>query len=162
VDAKRNLLRATAEGSTEIRAQELRGRELSRDERRKLVAASIGASVSAVQCVLKAAGFEIWTADRVVHRLWKFLPEQRRAIRVLDLTGAIRWASNQADVRAGTVSNSERELDTFAETYTRYSDAGATIPRCYVLLAGRIIDLSGLVELKRHAGEADCVLLVDL
>ncbi len=173
VDAKRNLLRATAEGSTEIRAQELHGRELSEDGRRKLVAASIGASVNPPQRVLQAAGFEIWTADRVVHRLWRLLPEQRRAIRVLDAAGAIRWASNQADVRAGTVSNAERDLETFAETYTRYSDAGATIPRCHVLLSGRIIDLSGLVEmkqvlevlrieLKRHAGEADCTLLVDL
>jgi N-methylhydantoinase A len=173
VDAKRNLLRATAEGSTEIREQELRPKELSEHERQELVAASIGASVNPPQCVIQAAGFEIWTADRVVHRLWKFMPEQRQAIRVLDAAGAIRWASNHADVHASIVSNAERDLETFAETHTRYSDAGATIPRCYVLLAGRIIDLSGLVEmkqvvdvlrieLKRHGQDAECVLLVDL
>lgn len=173
VDAKRNLLRATAEGSTEIRQQELRGRELNAEERGRLVAASIGPSVAPPRQILTAAGFEVWAAERIVHRLWRFLPEKRQAIRVLDRTGAIRWASNRADAHASTVATADKDLATFAETYTRYSDAGATIPRCHVLLEGRIVDLSGLVEmpqvldllrieLKRHVQKAECVLLVDL
>jgi hypothetical protein len=91
---------------------------------------------------------------------------------VLDASGAVRWASNLADTARSTVADAERDLAELAERHTRYTDAGATIPRCYVLLAGRIIDLSGLVEmkqvldvlrieLKRHAGGAECVLLVD-
>jgi N-methylhydantoinase A/oxoprolinase/acetone carboxylase beta subunit len=173
VDAKRNLLRATAEGSTEIRAQELRARELTEPQRRELVAASIGPSADPPRRIIEAAGFEVWSAECVVHRLWKFLPQRRRAIRVLDRSGAIRWASSHADVRDSTVSRAERDLEDFAETYTRYSDAGATIPRCHVLLADRIVDLSGLVEmkqvlevlrieLKRHPPDAACVLLLDL
>jgi N-methylhydantoinase A len=173
VDAKRNLLRATAEGSTEIRKQELRAKELSEEERRQLVAASIGSAIDAPRRLIRAAGFEVWSADRVVQRLWKLLPEKRTAIRVLDVTGSIRWASNHADVRESTVASAERDLEGFAEDYTRYSDAGVTIPRCFVLLAGRILDLSGLVEmkqvlevlrieLKRHGQDAECILLVDL
>jgi len=173
VDAKRNLLRATAEGATEIRAQELRRAELSLAERGALVAASLGGDGQPAQRVLEAGGFEIWTARRVVHRLWKFLPEARQAVRVLDQAGTIRWASNHADVRGSTVALAERDLADFAETYTRYSDAGATIPRCYVLLSNRVIDLSGLVEiqqvlevlrieLQRQAQATPCALLVDM
>ena len=173
VDAKRNLLRATAEGSTEIRQQELRSRAISEEERREHVSASIGACLAHPQRRIVAAGFEVWSAERIVHRLWRFLPERRQAIRVLDRTGAIRWASNRADARPSIVATADKDLAAFAETYTRYSDAGATAPRCHVLLEGRIVDLSGLVEmpqvldvlrieLKRHPLNAECVLLVDL
>jgi N-methylhydantoinase A/oxoprolinase/acetone carboxylase beta subunit len=173
VDAKRNLLRATAEGSTEIRKQELRTKALTEQAKRELVATSIGPAEAPPVLHCAAAGFEVWRAVRVVHRLWRFLPEQRTAVRVLDVTGAIRWASNHADLRESTAASAERDLVDFAESYTRYSDAGVTIPRCFVLLTGRIIDLSGLVEmkqvlevlrieLKRHGQDAACMLLVDL
>lgn len=173
VDAKRNLLRATAQGSTQIKEQELRRAELSEDDRQRLVAASIGPSRTPPRRVIHAAGFEVWSAERVVHRLWKFMPESRRAIRVLDRSGAIRWAFSHADVRLSTVGAAERDLEIFVELHTRYSDAGATIPRCYVLVADRTIDLSGLVEAKQvldvlrielteHGQDAPCVLLINL
>jgi hypothetical protein len=172
VDAKRNLLRATAQGSTEIKEQELRPAELSEEGRRALVTASMGGSATPPRCLVEQAGFEVWSAERVIHRLWRFLPETRRAIRVLDGTGSIRWASNHADVRIAKVASAERQLEDFAEQYTQYSDAGATIPRCYALLANRIINLSGLIEMKqvlellrielaRFGPEEPCVLLVE-
>jgi len=173
VDARRNLLRATAEGATEIKEQALRPEGLNADDRRVLVTASLGDGAGPPRRVVEAAGFDVWSGERTVHRLWRFFPERRVAVRALDRTGAIRWASNHADVRESTAEAAERDLEAFAETYTRYSDAGATIPRCYVLLADRIIDLSGLVdihqvlevlrlELARHSRSQSCILLLDL
>jgi len=173
VDAKRNLLRATAEGATEIRRQELRRREPNDAERRELVVTSLGAGATSPEVVATAAGFEVWSARRVVRRLWGLISEPRRAVRVLDRAGTIRWASNHADARISTVATAERDLEALAESHTSYSDAGAIIPRCYVLLDGRIVDLSGLAELKqvlgvlrmelqRHPSSAECVLLVNL
>jgi N-methylhydantoinase A len=173
VEAKRNLLRATAQGSTQIKSQDLRAAELTAEERQRLVTASIGPALRPPECVIRAAGFEIWAAERLVPRLWKFLPERRRALRVLDRAGTIRWASNQADARPSTVAAAEADLAAFAEQYTRYSDAGATLPRCFVLLADRILDLSGLVEMRHvleilrlelapHPPAEPCALLVAL
>lgn len=185
VDTKRNLLRATAEGSTEIRRQELRAAALDAAGRQALVAASMGGAsathtrgMAAVApppptSATTAAGFEVWTAARSATRLLGLVREQRLAVRVLDAAGKIRWASNHGDVRASTVAVADRDLEAFAEQYTKYTDAGATIPRCFVLLGGRIVDLSGLVampqvlevlriELKRYGGNEACVLLVDL
>jgi N-methylhydantoinase A len=172
VDAKRNLLRATAEGATEIREHALQQATLNEDQRRGLVAASMPNALAPPTCVATAGGFEAWAADIRVPRLWRLFPENRRAVRVLDVGGAVRWGSNHADLAASTVRNAEKGLEALAEQYTRYSDAGATIPRCFVLLGGRIIDLSGLVEMKqvldvlrlelqRHRPAADCLLLVD-
>ncbi len=190
VDSKRNLLRATAEGSTEIRQQDLRARALSPAEREQLVATSMGITAPGqaagaahapqradrdVECPMIAtatAGFEVWRARRRVRRLFGLVREVRTLIRVLDAAGSIRWASNHADMESSTAAAAEATLERLAERYTRYTDAGATIPRCFVLLAGRIIDPSGLVEMKqvlevlrlelrRHAAGAPCVVLVD-
>ena len=173
VDSKRNLLRATAQGSTHIERQDLRPAELGEDDRRQLVATSIGASVEPPRRITQAGGFDVWSADRIEPRLWRFFPERRRAVRALDRTGAIRWASNHADVCPSTVEAAERDLANLAETYTRYNDAGATIPRCFVLAGHRIVDLSGLVEmpqvlevlrmeLAQQDSSATCVVLVEI
>jgi N-methylhydantoinase A len=171
VDAKRNLLKATAEGATEIRAQDLRPSALSPDARRQLVATSFGDTLTPPESVATAAGFEVWRAERHVRRMWVFR-ETRVALRVLDATGTIRWASNRADFRPTTVGDAEHAIADLIEQYAHYTDAGVTIPRCFALLGGRITDLSGLVtpeqvldvlriELKQHGTADACVLLVD-
>jgi N-methylhydantoinase A/oxoprolinase/acetone carboxylase beta subunit len=173
VDAKRNLLRATAEGATEIRTQALRREPLTAEQRLALVRTSLGPIDAAPTVLTTSAGFEVWRAIYRYRRLGGLVRERRQAVRALDERGTVRWASNHADGRATSVGAAENDLDAFAEEYTRYTDAGATIPRCHVLLADRIIDLSGLVtmrqvldvlrmELKRHASDTSCVLLVDL
>jgi N-methylhydantoinase A len=172
VDAKRNLLKATAEGSTEIRQQELRPDALNNKDRTTLIAASIGPSQSPPTIVASADSCQVWAAQRLIRRLWLFT-ERRTAVRVLDPAGAIRWSSNHADYAASRVADAESAMHQLAERYTRYTDAGATIPRCFTLVGGRIIDLSGLVtleqvlellriELKQLPGEQACVLLVDM
>jgi N-methylhydantoinase A len=172
VDAKRNLLRATAEGSTEIRERDLQAAALDEPAQHDLVTKSIRNAAAPPRIVADAAGFTVWQAPHVAHRLWRFFPETRQAVRVLDHSGAICWASNHAAAKLTTVAQAEPELTAFAEQYTHYSDAGVTIPRIFVLLNQRIIDLSGLVEmkqvlellrieLKRAAPRESCIVLID-
>lgn len=171
VDAKRNLLKATAEGATEIRTQELRRELPPPQEVAQLVQQSIGATLQPPQVRADAAGFQVWGVARRVRRLWAF-HEVRQALRVVDAHGSIRWASNWGAVRTTTVADAEGDLAAFVEEHTHYTDAGATIPRCFVLLASRIIDLSGLVtlaqvldvirlDLREHNRAAACILLID-
>jgi hypothetical protein len=173
VDGKRNLLRATAEGSLEIREQDMRRDTIGHEAREALVRTSIGANGHAPLCIAKIAAFEIWAGLRYTPRFWRFFPQARNAVRVLDESGTIRWASNHAAFCGSAVGRAAAELATFAEEHTRYSDAGATIPECFALLDGRIIDLSGLVEmhqvqsvlqdeLGRHQPSAECGLLLNL
>jgi N-methylhydantoinase A len=163
VDAKRNLLRATAEGALEIREQEIGKTILDENERRELVTASIADASGPATIHARTNGYEVWCAPRQVPRFWRFWHQKRNALRVLDTAGTIRWASNHGAVMASNVARARQDLESFAETFTRYSDAGATIPQCFVGLSERIIDLSGLtdmaqvnnvmqLELTRYAG----------
>ncbi len=173
VDAQRSLLRATAEGATEFRQRD-GGPDAATNDRthESIAAASLRKSVVPPRKMLSAGGFEIWAADLLVRRLWGFATERRQALRLIDAAGTIRWSSDHAALHATTVGDAETDAATFIESFTRYSDAGATIPRCFVLLGARIVDLSGLIdlrqvleilrtELSRHAADAPCVLLLD-
>lgn len=171
VDARRNLLRATAEGALAIERREHHATTLDAAQRRQLVAASIGPCLAPPTVAARAAGFEVWTADCRVSRFWGLLRQQRTAVRVLDEAGTIRWSAGHALCAQSTAAHAASRLETLAETATRYSDAGSTIPGCFVLIGGRVLDLSGLVdmpqvlgvlrmELARHAPDAACVLLV--
>jgi len=172
VDTRRNLLRATAEGSTEAAAGRPRSFAVSEAERSRLVAASMGRTETTPECISRAAGFEVWEAAQEHRRLWGLRRGRRRAIRVLDAAGAIRWQSNRAEAVTAIASEAEQAMEVLAERHTRYTDAGTTIPRCFVLLNGRLINLAGLVEMKqvlevlrcelsRAAAGDPCVLLVE-
>jgi len=149
IDAKRNLLRATAEGSTEIRKAETRRAELTDDERKDLVANSIGTSITPPERIIATAGFEVWQAPYETARFWRFFKERKNAVRILDDAGTIRWQSNHAEARGSNVQAAEKDLVELAERHTKYNDAGATIPRCFVFLNGRIINLAGMVEMSQ-------------
>jgi len=173
VDAKRNHLRATAEGALELREQSLAAQALDDAGRRRLVAASVGEEAALVQRVAGTRGYDVWTAPRCTRRWWGLVTSERLAVRVLDAGGTIRWASNHSAVQASRVSRARQDLPEFAELFTRYSDAGTIIPQCFVVLSDRIVDLSGLADMAQvvnvlqmetvqHAPGDDCVLLLQL
>lgn len=172
VDAKRNLLRATAEGATEIRRADAPAGGLDAAQRVQRVRDSFGPLREPPRPLIAAAGFEVWMAPRHERPWWKRAAGPGNSIRVLDAAGIIRWQSNRADAMESAAVNAEKGLEALAERYTRYTDAGTTIPRCYVLMGGRIINLSGLIEMRqvlevlridlsRAAMNEACILLVE-
>jgi len=172
VDAKRNLLRATAEGATQLREGPIRTAALAEDERRALVQRSMGRTDEPARVVARGGGFEVWAAPYTINRLWRFFPQTCAALRVLDASGSVRLAVSDGAVRETTAGAACGDLEQLAERFTVYSDAGVTIPRCYVLLEGRVVDLSGLVQMGQVQSvlrmevtvcdpSGSCVLIVD-
>ncbi len=152
VDALQNRLCATAEGATDTR-RAAGGARSHAAEAAEVVRESIAALAAAVvappRVVAETPGLAVWLAEHRVRRLAGLIRERRAAIRVLDRRSAIRWACNHADVRSTQVAAADRELESLALSHARYSDAGARIPRCVALVESRIIDLSGLIELRQ-------------
>lgn len=173
VDTRRNLLRATAEGATDIHRPDGESeRSGAADSIESTVRASFGPAATNIVRGRVAAGFELWTADLRPTGLLCWLRRARTAIRIVDRAGRIRWASNSAGWTASTCTRAPTDVLALAERHTRYSDAGATIPRCFALADGRVVDLSGLCdatqvsevlrwELQRIGGGDDCLLLVE-
>ncbi|MBK8915321.1 MAG: hydantoinase/oxoprolinase [Phycisphaerales bacterium] len=173
VDTRRNLLRATAEGATDIHRPEPVGERSSAVATiEETVRTSFGKRANNISRGSTAGGFELWTAELRSTGLLAAFRRTRPAIRVVDGAGRIRWASNSADWAISMCARAPADLLALAERHTRYSDAGATIPRCFALADGRIVDLSGLCEasqvaevlrweLQRVGGGEACILLVE-
>jgi N-methylhydantoinase A/oxoprolinase/acetone carboxylase beta subunit len=173
VDRRSGLIRGTAEGSLEVCRAVDRRRPLDESQRRQLVAGSIGHAVRPPECVARRAGFELWSAPVRRHRWGRLFPVEGSALRVLDAAGTIRWSAEDGAWAACRVDGAARELETLAARHTRYSDAGASMPGSFVVVSGRIIDLSGLadvaqaiavlgLELSRCGPDEECAVLVKI
>ncbi len=147
VDSKKNIVRATAMGSTEMKEQELVVKEVTEDDTKLTVAESIGCDAKDLKISAQTTSLKAYTTEIIQKKLFGLFKEERTAVRIIDKEGVIRLASNKSAVRQAVVGNVEKELIDFAELYTTYSDAGVIIPKVFILIGSRIIDFSGLIEM---------------
>lgn len=132
VDSKRNLVRATATGATELRTKDLSQTALSEKECQSVAAKSLGATPE----VLAEAG---------AFRAFGQTVRRKTRVRVVDVEGVIRLQTNQGIVKASTVGQVARELVHLAEEHASYNDGGKTLPDLFILYGNKILDLTGLL-----------------
>lgn len=146
VDRQKNILRATACGTTELRNKDLLIRMPSKEEKLSAAAASLGVDPSAVSPVFEGDHHTVWAASCEKKYLFGLMCSRTRPVRVMDREGLIRLAKNNAAVRESRVGVVSADLARFVEEHTTFGDAGARMPQTYVLAGHRIIDLSGMPD----------------
>jgi hypothetical protein len=146
VDPQKNVLRAIATGSTEMRKQDLGGKELGDEELDKAVQQSVRGTITSIQKVVEVSNLVVYKVTTTSKRLLGLISQQREQIRVIDRNGVIRLQIAKGDALATTKSNIGSVLRRFVEQYTMYGDAGREVPGVYIVFRGRILDLSGLIE----------------
>jgi len=149
IDSKKNIVRATAMGSTEMKEKELVMKEITEENIMTTVAQSISCNISNLQVKAQTTSLKAYSADITLKRAFGLFTEKRTAVRVVDGEGVIRLANNKSAVTQSTVNDVERDLVKFAELYTSYSDAGVIIPKVFILIGSRILDFSGLIEMNQ-------------
>jgi N-methylhydantoinase A/oxoprolinase/acetone carboxylase beta subunit len=144
IDAQRNILRASATGTTELRTRQL-GREALDDEALTArVRQSVRGEVLALEKVATVSGLSVYKAQTRERRLGGLLSRQRNQYRVIDREGIIRLQIRHGDCLAGSKRDIAGSLAGFFDKHTVYGDAGTELPGLFVLHSGRILDLSGL------------------
>jgi len=76
-------------------------------------------------------------------------------VRVIDLEGTIRLQLNDCTVSALTAANTKTSISGMINKLTSFGDAGALVPDIFLLIAGRIIDMSGLIQESQILSLAD-------
>ena len=142
VDTSKNLVRAIAIGTTELRSKDLAKEKLSEDEIRRVVAENLSVPCERVQTV--AFNGQMY-AMQCEHIEKKFIFKKiTTPTRIVDDEGVIRLQKKNGHVRTVSGANWKEMLKEFVEKYTEYGDGGAVLPNVYVVMGKRIIDLSGL------------------
>jgi N-methylhydantoinase A/oxoprolinase/acetone carboxylase beta subunit len=149
IDSRLNVVRAVAVGATEIRQREKLGRALPASRRQIIAQQALGANGQPVEVLSETEFFTAFTLHRENRYLFGLLKSQSRAAVIIDHEGVVRLHLPGAELLLTTVAEAERELQKFVELNTYYGDGGEEIPSIRLAAGPRLIDLSGLVNVKQ-------------
>lgn len=146
VDPQKNILRAVATGSTEMRSRDLAGAKLDDNELETIIRQAVRGEITRIQKLADISNLAVFKVVTRKSRLFGIMKQEHEQIRIIDRDGVIRLQITHGDgitCKRIEVNNALRQ---FMERYTIYGDAGREIPGVFVVFRGRILDLSGLIE----------------
>jgi hypothetical protein len=186
IESKTNIIRATASGASKF-YEDASASSLSEDDRVKLVAASLRSDPAHVFLLCKSKTFEVYggrnlngnknlpagkksAKDFRAFLSLAFLQRPASPLRVLDSKGVLRLQARDGTADVCPASQVDAVLSRLCEQYSTWGDAGKTIPGFIMLVQGKIVDLSGLLdeaqvkalasaELKEQAGDSQVIVV---
>jgi N-methylhydantoinase A len=149
VDTRRNLVRAIAFGTTELKHDNDPSVIASFEDCKTSAARSLQADISKVKLVGETTTLYVFSTETEISSFFGLFKTQQTAVRVTDKTGVVRLQRSNAEVQATTISNVLPELETVILNLTDFGDAGRSLPDIHLLVGTRIINLSGLADLEQ-------------
>jgi N-methylhydantoinase A/oxoprolinase/acetone carboxylase beta subunit len=147
IDPQKNLVRAVATGSTELRTRDLSREALLMKDLEQAVRKSVRGEIIDFACIGEAGGLHIFRVETEQKRLMGLLKKREAQYRIIDSEGIIRLQIARGEGMIRTKRDMEGgALRDFIERHTQYGDAGRSLPGFFILFRGRILDLSGLLS----------------
>ncbi|MBA4182543.1 MAG: hydantoinase/oxoprolinase [Acidobacteria bacterium] len=148
VDTRRNLVRATAFGTTELK-QGARAAATDLQGCRQAAARSMKTDESIIELKSETSELYVFTAEILTKTFFGLFDSSKQLARVVDKTGVVRLQRSHAEVYPTTVGNIARELEFMITKLTDFGDAGRDLPDIHILVGARIVNLSGLAEMEQ-------------
>jgi N-methylhydantoinase A/oxoprolinase/acetone carboxylase beta subunit len=146
IDPKNKKIIAVAMGTGELRTKDVLVSRLSEEQLLHICAASL---LTEKENLFIAGKTNLLTAvvlKTVKRKLFGLITEPLQKIRVIDLEGTIRLQVNNGIVESVQAKHVKNKIKEIIETLTSFGDAGALIPSIFLLISGKIVDLSGLIK----------------
>ena len=144
VDTRQKRLIATARGTPELRTRTQGGPLPSPDELLAVAASASGLAPAAVRAVGRAGTLTVFEGAEDTRRFFGLSRGRRHPIRIVDHEGVVRLAVADGAATCGSLSALTGQLSVLVDDMTTFGDAGGLIPDAFLVVAGRIVDLSGL------------------
>jgi len=146
VDTERQRVRAIAMGSTELRTKQL-SKECTLEEKIQIAAKSMNTTPEMIKHIATTGDLDVFVADVEEKGTLKIFKRKKKLMRVIDKNGVIKLSLTSPIVMQSTVEKVlNKDLDGFLTKNQKCTDGGTLIPRTFILLGKRIIDLSGLIN----------------
>ncbi len=149
VDTRRNIVRATAFGTTELRKDDNTNKEITLEDCKISAARSIQIDVSGVKLVAQTSSLMAFVAEKEIKTLFGLFKKKQTLLRIIDKTGVVRLQRNNALVESTEAKNVLNLLEIIINDLTDFGDAGRSLPDIHLLVGARIISLAGLAELEQ-------------
>ncbi len=147
VDAKRNVLRASAFGATEFIAKQIKtpGPADGLD----IAAKSLGIPSQNVKLLGRTSGFSVFGGEVKQKRLFGLIKNIRNPVRLVDNEGVIRLRRDDGRVYESDPGSVVEDVKSIMASTIKYGDAGEDLPGLIVICGGKIVDLSRLATLEQ-------------
>jgi N-methylhydantoinase A/oxoprolinase/acetone carboxylase beta subunit len=149
VDTRRNLVRAIAFGTTELKQDNDAETIGGFDGCRQSAARSMKVEEAIVNLAAETEGLYVFSSEVQTKTFFGLFKNARQMVRVVDKTGVVRLQRNDAEVHLSTVGKIENDIEFIITKLTDFGDAGRALPDAHVLAGTRIVNLSGLAELEQ-------------
>jgi N-methylhydantoinase A len=150
VDTRRNLVRATAFGTTELKKNEGSSpKTLSLDACTQAAARAMQVDKSEVELLGQTEQLLVFGAEKIKKFWGGFFQKKQHPIRVLDTQGVVRLQRPHADVHPTDIGQALGKLDEVMQQLTDFGDAGRTLPDVHLLVGRRIVHLAGLADVQQ-------------
>lgn len=146
VDPKAKKVSATATGSSEMRQRDLQKMRLADDELLEQARQAFGNGECTVEKLDETEFLKIFRGQWEEPRFFGFFKKRREPVYVFDIEGVVRLKMPAALFRPTTVTELGGSLDNLISHNTTYGDAGGLPPDIFLIVSGKIIDLTGLVN----------------
>lgn len=149
VDTRRNLVRATAFGTTELKKDSFSAKITTVEECRKSAGRSMQMDLENVKLSAETSGLFVFSAKKETKTFFGWFKQTQHLVRVTDKTGVVVWQRQNAFVIQTKVSETVSELEKIINQLTDFGDAGRSLPDVNLFFGRRIVNLSGLAELEQ-------------
>jgi hypothetical protein len=147
IDAQKNILRAIATGATELRTRDLAKTRLTGEELLERVRRSLRGNLEELTEIGDGfGGLRLYRGVIAVKRLAGLFTIHEQHFRLIDPEGIIRLQVRRGAAEAGTKGEILGKLREIFERFTAYGDGGREFPDLFLVFRGRILDLSGLMN----------------
>ncbi|SMF89773.1 N-methylhydantoinase A/oxoprolinase/acetone carboxylase, beta subunit [Paenibacillus uliginis N3/975] len=144
IDSQKNILRAVATGSTELRSKDLGSEAMSDSEMAVIAAQSVDQSLESTKLAAKSGRWSLFASENMKKSFFGLIKKKSNAVSVLDREGVVRFKKANVQYTKLTKSQSQGKLSEFLDDNTIYSDANATIPKVFVFYKEKMLDLTGM------------------
>jgi hypothetical protein len=149
IDTRRNLVRATAFGTTELKKDENKAKIEGVDACQKSAARSMQIEPENLKLAGETSALYVFSAEKQSKTFFGLFKQIQQLIRVTDKTGVVLLQRQNAEVIETTVAETVREIEVVINKLTDFGDAGRSLPDIHVLYGTRIVNLSGLAEIEQ-------------
>ncbi len=136
IDARRNLVRATASGATAGAGDVQRRSEATSQERREAAARALRVAPGSLEPAVACEGFEIYCAPG----------RGGSDACVVDRAAVVRFVARRATVRATSAGRAGAALERILDEATTFGDVGRALPEVALAYGSRVADLGTLAE----------------
>ena len=146
VDATKNMVRAIAIGTTELRSKDLTNLVLTEEQIVEKVAEALDTDSAEIHVTANAGAMYAMQKFDVHRKFFGLFKSVTKPTCIVDNEGVIRIQKADGHVFTCNGGNWKDTLVRVVGDLTEYNDGGKTLPNIYVIFGKRIIDLSGLID----------------